>query len=190
MTTKPTNGQDITTTLDLTKKKINKLPFSESTKKEILKSFHLRQNTFSNNILFFNEPFTPVSITGTDCELNCKHCEKHYLEHMMDGSCSILDGSVPTYEFSDEIRQIKDRARLLIIAHTGIVNRKQAKSLAAWLDMALVDCIGSNTTISEILGLPNTVSDYEDTMKYLTEANIPIAPHIIVGSATVRSTVS
>jgi len=204
MTTTPTNKPDTTTTLDLTKKKIVELPFSESTKKEILKSFHLRLNTFSNEILFFNEPFTPVSITGTDCELNCKHCEKHYLEHMIDGSCgrlstvaeslardgrkgillsggSRLDGSVPTYEFSDEIRQIKDGARLLISAHTGIVNRKQAKSLATWLDMALVDCIGSNRTISEILGLPNTVSDYEDTLKYLTEAKIPIAPHIIVG---------
>jgi|GEM_PF-6716066 len=47
--------------------------------------------------------------------------------------------------------------------------------------MALVDCIESDRTISEILGLPNTVSDYEDTLKYLTEAHIPIAPHIIVG---------
>ena len=199
-----TNKQDLTTTLDLAKKKIKELPFSESTKKEILKSFHLRLNTFSNEILFFNEPFTPVSITGTDCELNCKHCEKHYLKHMIDGSCgrlsnvaeslareggqgillsggSRLDGSVPTYELSDEIRQIKDRARLLISAHTGIVNRKQAKSLASWLDMALVDCIRSNRTISEILGLSNTVSDYEDTLKYLTEAHIPIAPPIIVG---------
>ncbi|MEA1906443.1 MAG: hypothetical protein U9N12_05745, partial [Euryarchaeota archaeon] len=86
---------------------------------------------------------------------------------------SRLDGSVPTYELSDEIRQIKDRARLLISAHTGIVNQEQAKSLAAWLDMALVDCIGSDRTISEILGLPNTVGDYVDTLKYLTEANIP-----------------
>jgi len=204
MTRKPTNEPDTTTTLDLAQKKIDELPFSESTKKEILKSFHLRQNTFSNEILFFNEPFTPISLTGTDCELNCKHCEKHYLKHMVDGSCgrlrraaeslarrgrkgillsggSRLDGSVPTYELSDEIRQIKDATRLLINAHTGIVNRKQAKSLATWLDMALVDCIGSNRTISEILELPNTVSDYEDTLKYLTEAKIPIAPHIIVG---------
>jgi len=67
--------RDTTTTLDLAKNKIVELPFSESTKNEILKSFNLRLNTFSNEILFFNEPFTPVSITGTDCELNCKHCQ-------------------------------------------------------------------------------------------------------------------
>ena len=146
MTRKPTNKPDTTATIDLTKKKIVELPFSESTKKEILKSFHIRQNTFPNEILFYNEPFTPVSITGTDCELNCKHCEKHYLEHMIDGSCgrletaaeslaregrkgillsggSRLDGSVSTYEISDDIRQIKDTTRMLISAHTGIVNR-------------------------------------------------------------------
>ena len=87
MTANPTNKPDTTTSLDLAQKNIVELPFSESTKKEILKSFHIRQNTFSNEILFYNEPFTPISITGTDCELNCKHCEKYYLEHMIDGSC-------------------------------------------------------------------------------------------------------
>jgi|GEM_PF-5837252 len=36
---------------------------------------------------------------------------------------SRLDGSVSTYEISDDIRQIKDTTRMLISAHTGIVNR-------------------------------------------------------------------
>ncbi|MEA1944011.1 MAG: hypothetical protein U9N07_01520 [Euryarchaeota archaeon] len=198
------NEQDTAATLNLARKKIKELNFNGKTKKAILKSFKLRLNTFSSDILFFNEPFTPISVTGTDCELNCKHCEKHYLKHMIDGSHgklrdaaenlarqgrngillsggSKLDGSVPTYEFSDEIRQIKENTHLMISAHTGIVTRKQAASLAIWLDMALVDCIGSNTTISEILGLPNTVSDYEETLKNLSEAKIPLAPHIIVG---------
>ena len=195
---------DTAATLNLARTKIKELDFNGKTKKNILKSFKLRLNAFSNDILFFNEPFTPVSVTGTECELNCKHCEKHYLEHMIDGSHGKLraaaeslarqgrngillsggskpDGSVPTYEFSDDIRQIKEDTHLMISAHTGIVTRKQAASLAGWLDMALVDCIGSNTTISEILGLPNTVNDYEDTLKNLSEAKIPLAPHIIVG---------
>jgi len=170
----------------------------------MLRSFKIRLDSFSNTILFFNEPFTPVSVTGTDCELNCKHCEKHYLEHMLDGSGgklraavvnlakrgrsgvllsggSKLDGSVPTYELSDEIRQIKDDTHLKMSAHTGIITPEQARSLSAWLDMALVDCIGSDAVISGILGLPNTVSDYENTLRFLTDAGIPIAPHIIAG---------
>jgi uncharacterized radical SAM superfamily protein len=190
--------------LDRVQEKIKGLDISEAAKKEMLRSFKIRLDSFSNNILFFNEPFTPVSVTGTECELNCKHCEKHYLEHMLDGSGgklraavvnlakkgrsgvllsggSKLDGSVPTYELSDEIRQIKDDTHLKMSAHTGIINQEQAKSLATWLDMALVDCIGSDAVISEILGLPNTVSDYDATLKFLTDAGIPIAPHIIAG---------
>jgi len=190
--------------LDRVPEKIKGLDISDAAKKEMLISFKIRLDSFSNNILFFNEPFTPVSVTGTDCELNCKHCEKHYLEHMRNGSGgklraavvnlanrgrsgvllsggSKLDGSVPTYELSDEIRQIKDDTHLKMSAHTGIINQEQARSLATWLDMALVDCIGSDAAISGILGLPNTVSDYENTLRFLTDAGIPIAPHIITG---------
>jgi hypothetical protein len=190
--------------LDRVPEKIKGLDISDAAKKEMLRSFTIRLDSFSNKILFFNEPFTPVSVTGTDCELNCKHCEKHYLEHMLDGSGgklraavvdlakrgrsgvllsggSKLDGSVPTYELSDEIRQIKDDTHLKMSAHTGIITPEQALSLSTWLDMALVDCIGSDAVISGILGLPNTVSDYENTLKFLTDAGIPIAPHIIVG---------
>ena len=190
--------------IDHVLEKIKGLDISEAAKKEMLRSFKIRLDSFSNTILFFNEPFTPVSVTGTNCELNCKHCEKHYLEHMRNGSGgklrdavvdlakrgrsgvllsggSKLDGSVPTYELSDEIRQIKEDTHLKISAHTGIINQEQARSLATWLDMALVDCIGSDATISGILGLPNTVSDYENTLRFLTDAGIPIAPHIITG---------
>ncbi len=190
--------------LDRVQEKIENLDFSKATKKEMFKSFKLRLDSFSNNILFFNEPFTPVSITGTDCELNCKHCEKHYLQHMLDASGdklehavgslakrgrsgvlisggSKLDGSVPTYELSDRICDIKDKTHLKMSAHTGIINQEQARSLSTWLDMALVDCIGSDETISRTLGLSNTVSDYENTLKFLTGEGIPIAPHIIVG---------
>ena len=190
--------------LERVQKKIESLDFDKSIKKDMLKSFKLRLDTFSNDVLFFNEPFTPVSITGTDCELNCKHCEKHYLKHMLDASGdkldvaigsiakrghsgvlisggSKLDGSVATYELSGNIADIKEKTHLKMSAHTGIINRQQAQSLSTWLDMALVDCIGSNETISRILGLSNTVSDYENTLKFLTGEGIPIAPHIIVG---------
>ena len=190
--------------IDHVLEKIKGLGISEAAKKEMLRSFKIRLESFSNTILFFNEPFTPVSVTGTDCELNCKHCEKHYLEHMLDGSGgklgaavlnlakrgrsgvllsggSKLDGSVPTYEHSDKIRQIKNETHLKMSAHTGIINQEQVRSLATWLDMALVDCIGSDAAISGILGLTKTVSDYENTLRFLTDAGIHIAPHIITG---------
>ncbi|MBN2488331.1 MAG: hypothetical protein JXA98_04825 [Methanosarcinaceae archaeon] len=184
--------------------KIEELDLSKTTKKEMSRSFEVRLDSFSDGIVFYRSPFTPVSVTGTGCELNCKHCEKHYLKHMLDASHGKLsaiahnlavrghrgillsggsrtDGSVPTYEISDEIHRIKDDTHLKISAHTGIVTDEQAERLSPWLDMALVDCIGSEATISGILGLPNTVDDYDSTLRFLTENGIPIAPHIIVG---------
>ncbi|MGP8322763.1 MAG: hypothetical protein ACT6FG_02055 [Methanosarcinaceae archaeon] len=72
--------------IDRVQEKIESLDFGKATKKEMLMSFKLRLDSFSNDILFFNEPFTPVSITGTDCELNCKHCEKHWDQFLLGHS--------------------------------------------------------------------------------------------------------
>ena len=88
------SGGHVVLDLDRVQEKIENLDFDKATKKEMLKSFRLRLDSFSNDIRFFNEPFTPVSITGTDCELNCKHCEKHYLQHMLDASGDKLEPAV------------------------------------------------------------------------------------------------
>jgi len=91
------------------------------------------------------------------------------------------DGSVPTYEQADVIQKIKRDLNLKISAHTGIVNRTQAQVLAQYLDMALVDVIGDDDTIHDILGLDASAQDYENSLKELSAAGIPLAPHVIVG---------
>ncbi|MBU4339903.1 MAG: radical SAM protein, partial [Euryarchaeota archaeon] len=181
---------------------IEALETNADTKASMLKSFARRLS--GNNIHFFNEPFTPISLTGTHCSLQCKHCDSHYLQHMLDGSPGKLysqaanlantgakgillsggsspDGSVPTYEQADVIQKIKRDLNLKISAHTGIVNRTQAQVLAQYLDMALVDVIGDDDTIHDILGLDASAQDYENSLKELSAAGIPLAPHIIVG---------
>jgi uncharacterized radical SAM superfamily protein len=94
---------------------------------------------------------------------------------------SASDGSVPTYLQEENILKLKKDTSLKISAHTGIINRTQAKILSKYLDMALVDVIGDDETIHDILGLEARVKDYENTLEYLTCAGIPFAPHIIVG---------
>jgi len=94
---------------------------------------------------------------------------------------SDVDGSVPTYRFADTIKKIKKDTKLKISAHTGIVNSLQAQILSGYLDMALVDIPGDDETIHDILGLDACVADYESSLKELSLAGIPIAPHIIVG---------
>lgn len=183
---------------------IDALETDPGTKTSMLRAFARRLELFGSDILFFKEPFTPVSLTGACCALSCKHCNSHYLRHMLDGSGgklqaetaklvdkdakgillsggSAADGSVPSYEQSLVIQKIKHDTKLKISAHTGIVNSSQARILSDYLDMALVDVLGDNETIHDILGIDARVQDYEDTLKHLSSAGIPFAPHIIVG---------
>lgn len=183
---------------------IDALETDPDTKASMLRAFARRIELFGSDIRFFVEPFTPVSLTGTSCALSCKHCNSHYLRHMLDGSGgklqteaaklgdkgargillsggSAADGSVPTYELSPVIQKLKHDTKLKISAHTGIVNASQAQKLSEYLDMALVDVIGDNETIHDVLGVDARVQDYEDTLKHLSSAGIPLAPHIIVG---------
>jgi uncharacterized radical SAM superfamily protein len=183
---------------------IDALEIDTDTKASMFKAFSRRVELSGENIHFFNEPFTPVSLTGTHCSLRCKHCDFYYLNHMLDGSPGKLyshaanlanigakgillsggsspDGSVPTYEQADVIQKIKCDLNLKISAHTGIVNRMQAQALSQYLDMALVDVIGDDETIHDILGLDACAMDYENSLKELSAAGIPLAPHVIVG---------
>jgi uncharacterized radical SAM superfamily protein len=183
---------------------IDTLEIDADTKASMLKAFARRVELFGRGIYFFKEPFTPISLTGTRCSLACRHCNSNYLRHMLDGSDgklrfeaskladkgvkgillsggSAADGSVPTYEQADVIQKLKRDTGLKISAHTGIVNSLQARALSGYLDMALVDVLGDDETIHYILGIGACMQDYENSLKYLTDAKIPLAPHIIVG---------
>lgn len=183
---------------------IDALEIDTDTKASMFKAFSRRVELSGDNIHFFNEPFTPVSLTGSHCSLRCKHCDSHYLRHMLDGSPgklyslathlvnkgasgillsggSMPDGSVPTYEQADVIRKLKKDTGLKISAHTGIVNSKQAQILSSYLDVALVDILGDDDTIHDIIGIDAGVANYEDSLKELSSAGIPLAPHVIVG---------
>ncbi len=183
---------------------IDPLETNSRAKASLAKAFARRIELSGNIIHFFKEPFTPISLTGTGCSLQCRHCNSYYLNHMLDGSPGKLysqathlanigkkgillsggstpDGSVPTYEHADVIRKIKYDLNLKISAHTGIVNYEQAQALSTYLDMALVDVIGDDETIHDILGLDACTQDYENSLKELSAAGIPLAPHVIVG---------
>lgn len=177
----------------------------EELKNDMISAFGIRYEHFSNTVRFYPRPFTPVSVTGTHCDLRCKHCSSHYLNHMIDATSHSLehiaadfagrgergillsggsraDGSVPTYEYADLIRSIRERYHLVLSAHTGILNRQQASKLKSYgLDMALVDVIGSEETIRQVYGLDRAPVHYDRTLAHLSDFNIPLAPHIIVG---------
>ncbi len=170
------------------------------------KAMKVRLEKHGKKIKFYRNPFTPVSVTKEECELDCKHCNRHYLKHMVQvdngqdlvkvasllsesgvkglvlSGGSRTDGSVPVYEFKEDVLKLKKDTGLRINAHTGVLTEKQAKEFAVFLDSAVTDVIGDRETVKEILGLDYGAEDYHRTLKYLRKYGVRnISPHVIVG---------
>lgn len=150
--------------------------------------------------------FRPLSVTGSRCALMCDHCEGKILNHMIPATksedllresaklykkgCkgvlisggSLKNGSVPLKNFELAIKTIKNKYGFLVAVHTGLVDRETATALGrAGVDLAMIDIIGDNDTISEVYHLNKKVEDFGTSLKYLKEAKVSIAPHVIVG---------
>jgi lipoyl synthase len=150
--------------------------------------------------------FPTISITGTSCIQNCKHCGGKVLQTMQpamspeelfdlcvkfkqDGAKGCLisggclpDGSLPLDNFFSTLGRIKQELELTIFVHTGIVNQKTAEALKiAHVDAVLIDVIGSSETIKKILNLNVTPKDYADSLKILSKSGLSFVPHVIVG---------
>jgi uncharacterized radical SAM superfamily protein len=159
------------------------------------KHYHSKPNTFPT-----------ISITGTNCSQNCKHCAGKVLETMhsatdperlwelckklkADGAEGVLisggclpDGSVPLKPFMEAIGRVKRELELVVFVHTGIVDAEMAGLLKVMgVDVVLIDMVGSEKTIQEIFNLNATVQDYADSLKALYNAGLKVVPHVIVG---------
>ncbi len=150
--------------------------------------------------------FIPVSITGSQCALDCDHCMGQLLKHMkpvsgpedlfqtctdlanknakgllISGGCD-TDGKVPLKGFYESVRKAKDKLGLKIVVHTGIVDAEMAKGLAYGnINSALIDIIGDDRTIKEVYHSNVSVEDYEKSLYYLNKYDVPIVPHIVIG---------
>jgi len=151
--------------------------------------------------------FPAISVTGSECALDCKHCSRKYLEGMIRattasdllsvaeaiaerGASGFLlsggvdrNGRVPLAEFADTIKEIKVTTDLRINAHIGLSNEREVDCLVkSGIDSFSVDLYGSGETIKEVLGLDTTPEDYFAVLGNLMNAGAPIvAPHICVG---------
>jgi uncharacterized radical SAM superfamily protein len=100
---------------------------------------------------------------------------------LVSGGC-LANGSVPVERFVDGIARVKQELGLTLIVHTGIIDKASAEALvAAGVDSALIDIVGSNDTIREIYKLDITTRDYLLSLKALSESGIPFVPHVVVG---------
>jgi uncharacterized radical SAM superfamily protein len=153
------------------------------------------------------EPFfMPVSITGSSCALNCRHCGRKLLETMIPANTpeKLLDvaknlagrgaygmlvsggadakGVVRLERFAPAIRKITEDLGLRVAVHTGIVTRELARALAgAKVHSAMLDIIGDDDTIREIYALEASVEDYRMSLENITAVGVPASPHIVIG---------
>jgi uncharacterized radical SAM superfamily protein len=175
----------------------------------INRSRAISYGNFGRNINFYHtsDYFPAVSITGSHCALNCKHCNRVLIERLTPatspeklietclgfhgrGSTGVLitggctaEGKVPIHRFMDAIREIKEKTGLILIAHTGVMDYGEAKELKdSGIDGVCVDVVGSEETTKEIYGIELYPRDYTETLKAFEKAGIKnISPHVCVG---------
>jgi len=164
---------------------------------------HFQTDEFSNRSV---PHFVPVSVTGSACALNCKHCGRRLLETMIPattperllevagelkerGCKGILisggadgRGVVPLTKFARAIARLKKEMGLLMAVHTGIVTEELAAALAqANIDCAMLDIIGADETVHEVYSLDVSARAYYQSLVNVTKYGIPASPHIVIG---------
>lgn len=148
-----------------------------------------------------------ISITGGDCKLQCDHCKAKILEPMIPARTpealwrevnSIIEGGaqgmlltggsnhrneVEYDPFYPVIRRIKDQfPEFRIAMHTALVDENAANSMAqSGIDVAMMDVIGAQDTISQVYHLKRSVDDFERTLEILVNTDMKVVPHIVVG---------
>ncbi|MFX1500953.1 MAG: radical SAM protein [Promethearchaeota archaeon] len=162
-----------------------------------------------NNILKIYVPtnrFPAISITGSECNLQCEHCNKKYLKGMkpilstkklerflfnlskkggvgaLISGGSLGDGSVPLLNYLDTIKKVKRETELIINTHTGLLNEETAKKLAdANVDIVSFDINMDEEVIKNIYHLDIELNEYKRAINLLKKYKLNIVPHICIG---------
>jgi uncharacterized radical SAM superfamily protein len=159
------------------------------------------------NFCHTGDAFPAFSLTGSSCALSCKHCERKLIERLppadtlpalkracleaysrdakgvlLTGGCT-EDAKVPIHAFLSVIKEIKEETGMLLIAHTGLSDEKEAlKIKEAGIDCVCLDVVGSEETTEEIYGVKITPRMYRDTLIAYEKAGLRnISPHVCVG---------
>jgi uncharacterized radical SAM superfamily protein len=158
------------------------------------------------NIFIPSNIFPSVSLTGSRCQLNCKHCGGKLLSRLIPvgpperleqiarrlanngakgmlitGGCD-TKGKVPTAAAAQYIKNIKQQTDLIVIAHTGFVTHDEACALKdSGLDGIAFDVVGDAGTVRRVYGLDVTGDDYLKSLEAISDAGINIFPHVCVG---------
>lgn len=151
--------------------------------------------------------FPALSLTGTNCDLDCEHCHSRYLHGMRDistptafkeclqdlvlknctgallsGGCE-ENGRVPLEKVLPQIKKFKTTHQFYFNSHLGIADSQIIHQLTeAQIDLVSFDLVLNPKVIRDIFHSSHTVDDYIKTYKTLQEENIRLVPHVLIGS--------
>ena len=160
-------------------------------------AWQVRLANFPNEVEFYFPVKTrAISVTGNNCDLQCAHCNGHYLESMIPihewrskikpdiSSCLISGGcdrggKVPVMRYLPLIKDIKESQRKTNL-HVGLLDEDEIEQLAGVADVISFDFVGDNETIREVYGLEKSVDDYIRVYKSMRQ-RMKLLPHICIG---------
>ena len=146
-----------------------------------------------------------LSVTGSGCALDCKHCGRKYLGNMMDvstpekfrkviselerngingillsGGCD-QSGKVPFTHLLGEIKKLTASSDMLINVHTGQIDSADAEELYnLGIRNICLDVVGDRGVIKNVYGLD--IDESGGSLESLKRAGFTdIIPHITVG---------
>jgi uncharacterized radical SAM superfamily protein len=148
-----------------------------------------------------------VSITGADCALQCDHCRAKVLEPMLAATTPdrlwrvvndaidagakgmlLTGGSTHRNEvnygpFWPMVRRIKNTfPGFRIACHTALMDSDSVLAMEqAGVDVAMLDVIGAQDTVTQVYHLRRSVNDFERTLSHLAASSMYVVPHIVVG---------
>lgn len=164
-------------------------------KGKLEKAREITQQNFPKAIQFdYPNNTLPVTLTGSDCSLNCAHCGGHYLKGMkslkdvskkaevtsclISGGCS-RDGTVPFMGSKGEIEKLKAQSKGINL-HCGLVDEEGAKNVAEVADVVSFDFIYHDEVIKNVYKLNKTKEDYVNSYLALKK-HVKVVPHVCIG---------
>jgi hypothetical protein len=152
--------------------------------------------------------FPPISLSGTQCQLSCRHCNREYLRGMAPamtpetlvqtcrdlrdkGAIGVLlsggstrDGGILNLrEMREAIQQAKAETGLILNIHPGLMDEATVQALRGAIDFVSLE-IPSTEIIRDVFGLDATTEAYIDTSHRMRAAGMNVMPHITVFDGT------
>ena len=150
--------------------------------------------------------YPAISITGSECRLQCEHCRAKILSPMIHapepellvdkcvqlekrGNSGVLisggcdeEGRLPWDKFISAVHEVKTRTGLSVSIHSGFVDDTTALRLkGAGVDQVLIDVMGDDETYRKIYHIESGVARLLASLDALERARLPIVPHLVCG---------